>query len=151
MRQRRDVVAEVRRGDTRQQLASGEAHGPAEVKVGPFDGIAVRAGDVISLSIGPRDGNHSCDLTAIDLKITGKKGDARQTWNLAERCIRATCWPAIRMRIDSATRTCGTSTPSPSRRRDRRRSFRPDRCWQSGKRRRAAKSGRHWRSTCRNC
>jgi hypothetical protein len=73
----------VRRGTTRQQLTSGEAHGPAEVKVGPFDGIAVHTGEVISLSIGPFNGDHSCDLTSIDLAITGKKGDAQQTWNLA--------------------------------------------------------------------
>ena len=39
------------------------------MKVGPLDGVAVRAGDVVLLSIGPRDGDHSCDLTAIDLKI----------------------------------------------------------------------------------
>lgn len=72
----------VRRGTTRQQLAGGEAHGPAEVKVGPFDGIAVHEGDVISLSIGPFNGDHSCDLTAIELEITGKKGDTQQMWNL---------------------------------------------------------------------
>lgn len=73
----------VRRGTTRQQLASGEAHGPTEVKVGPFDGIAVRAGDVLSLSIGPFNGDHSCDLTAVDLEIIGKKAGAQQTWNLS--------------------------------------------------------------------
>ena len=38
----------------------------------------------VSLSIGPRNGDHSCDLTAIDLEITGENGDAQQTWNLAE-------------------------------------------------------------------
>jgi hypothetical protein len=73
----------VRRGATRQQLASGEAHGPAEVKVGPFDGVAVHAGDIISLSIGSLNGDHSCDLTAIDLEVTGKKGDAEHKWNLS--------------------------------------------------------------------
>src|SRR5262249_36453932 len=74
----------LRRGTTRQQLASGEAHGAAEKKVGPFDGIAVHAGDIVSLSIGPRNGDHSCDLTAIDLEIDGKKGEAQQKWNLAD-------------------------------------------------------------------
>ncbi|HEX4413313.1 MAG TPA: DUF1592 domain-containing protein, partial [Lacipirellulaceae bacterium] len=73
----------LRRGTTRQQLASGVAQGPAEVKVGPLGQIAVRAGDVLSVSIGSRDGNHSCDLTAIDLAITSTKDGATQTWNLA--------------------------------------------------------------------
>ncbi len=73
----------LRRGATRQQLASGVAQGPAEVKVGPFDGIVVRAGDVLSLSIGARDGDHSCDLTAIDFDVTGRKGDPQSIWNLA--------------------------------------------------------------------
>ena len=75
---------ELRRGTTRQRLAGGKAQGAAEVKVGPFDGIKVRAGDVVSLSIGPRDGNHSCDLTAIDLEITSQEGDEQRTWNLAK-------------------------------------------------------------------
>jgi hypothetical protein len=53
------------------------------VKFGPFDNIAVHAGDVVSLSIGPLNGDHSCDLTAIDLEVARKKGDAEQKWNLA--------------------------------------------------------------------
>lgn len=73
----------LRRGTTRQQLASGVAQGPAEVKVGPLDQIAVRTGDVLSVSIGARDGNHACDLTAIDLAITSAKDDTTQIWNLA--------------------------------------------------------------------
>ncbi len=75
---------ELRRGTTRQRLASGAAQGATEAKVGPFDGIKVRAGDVVSLSIGPRDGNHSCDLTAVDLEISNKGGDEQHTWNLAK-------------------------------------------------------------------
>lgn len=76
----------VRRGATREQLASGTARAGAEleVKVGPFDSVMVHPGDVISLSIGPRDGDHSCDLTAVDLEINAKKGDPKQTWNLAK-------------------------------------------------------------------
>ncbi len=73
----------VRRGAVRQQLAAGEAHGPAEVKVGPFDGIMLHPGDVVSLSIGSFNGDHSCDLTAVDLEITGNNGKAQQSWNLA--------------------------------------------------------------------
>ena len=71
---------ELRRGSTRQRLAAGTAQGPKEVKVGPFDQLAVQPGDLLSLIIGPRDGNHSCDMTAVDLDI--KATDGKQ-WNLA--------------------------------------------------------------------
>jgi hypothetical protein len=70
---------ELRRGNTRQRLATGTAQGPNKVKVGPLDKIAVQAGDFISLVIGPRDGNHSCDLTAIELVLH----DSEHEWNLA--------------------------------------------------------------------
>jgi hypothetical protein len=73
---------ELRRGATRQRLAAGTAQGANEVKVPPIDGLAVQPGDLVSLLIGPRDGNHSCDLTAVDLVLTSSGGEAR-TWNLA--------------------------------------------------------------------
>lgn len=72
-------VLEVRRGNTRTRLASGIAHGPREVAVGPVDKVLVKTGDVISFAIGPRDGNHSCDLTAVDLTI---QSDDKE-WDLA--------------------------------------------------------------------
>ncbi len=71
---------EVRRGNTRQRLATGTAQGANEMKFGPFEHLALRAGDVVSLVIGPRDGNHSCDLTAVDLILS----DGTNTWNLAK-------------------------------------------------------------------
>lgn len=70
---------EVRRGNTRQRLATGVSQGAKEINVGPFDNVAVKAGDVISLVIGPRDGNHSCDLTAVDLTLV----QADRQWNLS--------------------------------------------------------------------
>jgi len=74
---------ELRRGASRQRLAEGAAHGAADAQVGPFDGIVVRASDVVALSIGPREGDHACDLTAIDLEIAAEGAEGR-TWNLAE-------------------------------------------------------------------
>ena len=71
---------ELRRGTSRQRLAAGTAQGAKEVKFGPFQNLAVQPGDVMSLVIGPRDGNHSCDLTAVDLNLT----DNSRTWNLAK-------------------------------------------------------------------
>jgi hypothetical protein len=70
---------ELRRGPTRRRLAAGVAAGPTEVKVGPINDLTVQHGDLVSLSIGPRDGNHSCDLTAVDLTLAG---DGHE-WNLA--------------------------------------------------------------------
>ena len=72
---------ELRRGATRQRLAAGVAQGAKEVQFGPIEALAVQPGDLVSLLIGPRDGNHSCDLTAIDLRLIGK--DDQQTWDLA--------------------------------------------------------------------
>ncbi|MEX2027032.1 MAG: DUF1592 domain-containing protein, partial [Pirellulaceae bacterium] len=73
---------EHRRGNNRQQLAAGIAHGAKEVPVGPIEKLAVRKGDVVSLVIGPRDANHSCDLTRIDLSLTNLSNE-KQAWNLA--------------------------------------------------------------------
>ena len=70
---------ELRRGAVRQRLAAGVAQGAKEVTVGPVTEIAVRRGDLVSLLIGPRDGNHACDLTAVDLTLAG---DGLE-WNLA--------------------------------------------------------------------
>jgi Protein of unknown function (DUF1592)/Protein of unknown function (DUF1588)/Protein of unknown function (DUF1587)/Protein of unknown function (DUF1585)/Protein of unknown function (DUF1595) len=71
---------ELRRDASRQRLAEGAVQGAAAAQVGPLDGVIVRPGDVVALSIGPREGDHSCDLTAIDLKIV-EEGTNR-TWNL---------------------------------------------------------------------
>jgi len=50
---------ELRRGGTRQRLAQGFTRGAAPVSAGPFERVAVRAGDLVSVLIGPRDGNAS--------------------------------------------------------------------------------------------
>jgi hypothetical protein len=70
---------DLRRGPTRIRLASGTAQGDSESRFGPIPDIAVRVGDALSLSVGPRDGNHSCDLTAVDLTLT----DGTHRWDLA--------------------------------------------------------------------
>lgn len=79
---------ELRRGANRQRLATGTAHGGTEVKPRPVENLSVQPGDLISLLIGSRDGNHACDLTAVDLKLTtsgnANTGNATRTWNLAD-------------------------------------------------------------------
>ncbi len=71
---------ELRRGNSRQRLATGVSQGAAVVSFGPFESVSVQPGDLISLVINPRDGNHSCDLTAIELSLAS----ATQSWNLAQ-------------------------------------------------------------------
>ncbi len=61
---------ELRRGNMRQRLAAGIAQGGKPVEIGPLANVAVHPGDLISLLIGPRDGNHACDLTDLELTLT---------------------------------------------------------------------------------
>jgi hypothetical protein len=73
-------VVELRRGNVRQRLAEGISHGAAVVAIPPQQNVAVQSGDVIALVISPRDGNHSCDLTLIDLVLRGKGHE----WSIAK-------------------------------------------------------------------
>jgi hypothetical protein len=70
---------ELRRGTTRRRLASGTAQGAEDVPFGPFPRLSIQPGDVVAVVVGPRDGNHSCDLTAVDLTLA----DGPRTWDLA--------------------------------------------------------------------
>jgi hypothetical protein len=72
---------ELRRGAARERLAAGVAQGSKEVFIGPIEKLAIQHGDLVSLLIGPRNGNHACDLTALELKLTSDSG---KTWNLAQ-------------------------------------------------------------------
>lgn len=72
----------VQRGGTRRSLAEGIAHGATPVEVGPIPSLHVEAGDLLSFRIGPRDGNHSCDLTEVDWQITSL-ANREEVWNLA--------------------------------------------------------------------
>ncbi len=74
---------ELRRGNSRQRLAVGHTQGGTPNQLGPFQKLQIAAGDVVALSIGPRDGNHVCDLTEIDLRIVSHDNDG-QTWQLAK-------------------------------------------------------------------
>lgn len=74
-------TVELRRGATRRRLAQGNSQGAKEVVFGPLTSVAVQRGDLVSLLIGPRDGNHSCDLTRVDLTLT--PADEARRWNLA--------------------------------------------------------------------
>jgi Protein of unknown function (DUF1592)/Protein of unknown function (DUF1588)/Protein of unknown function (DUF1587)/Protein of unknown function (DUF1585)/Protein of unknown function (DUF1595)/Planctomycete cytochrome C len=70
---------EVRRGQAREALASGVSQGATQIQFGPIENIRVQRGDVVALVIGPRDGNHVCDLTAIELVLH----NGEHEWSLA--------------------------------------------------------------------
>ena len=72
-------AVELRRGHTREVLASGTSQGGTLIPMGPFENVSILSGDVIALVIGPRDGNHVCDLTAVNLTLH----DGRTEWDLA--------------------------------------------------------------------
>ncbi|QDT56972.1 hypothetical protein Pan44_50350 [Caulifigura coniformis] len=70
---------EVRRGKSVQRLAEGTSRGATPAAIGPFERLPIRPGDFVALVIAPREGNHSCDLTNVDLTITS----AGAEWNLS--------------------------------------------------------------------
>ena len=63
-------------------LGKGEIGGRGQASMPPTT-LRIRPGEVISLLIGPRDGNHGCDLTQINLRIR-ETTDALRTWDLAK-------------------------------------------------------------------
>lgn len=84
---------ELRRGRIRQRLASGNTHLPNKrpdsgrgesgpsLEIGPLQDVLVQSGDLISVLIGPRDGDRMNDLTEIKLKLTSL-GERPQEWSL---------------------------------------------------------------------
>ncbi len=75
---------ELRRGMTRQQLATGNLLlGTGGVQVGPVEDLSIHSGDLVSLRIGSREGNASCDLTEIEFRLVSS-GEGGKTWNLTE-------------------------------------------------------------------
>ena len=71
---------EVRRGRTTEVLASGESKTLDPHKIGPFENVPVEKGEVVAFVISPGEGNHVCDLTALNLTVT----DGKTTWDLAK-------------------------------------------------------------------
>jgi hypothetical protein len=74
-------LVELRRGSTRQRLAAGTAGGAEEHVFGPLENLVVQPGDLLSLIIGPRDGEHSCDMTAVGLTISTLPNDVASNTN----------------------------------------------------------------------
>lgn len=71
---------ELRRGQTNEVLAAGESKGSSVFPLGPLTDVSVKPGDVIALVIDPRNGEHTCDHTPVNLTLT----DGKQEWDLAK-------------------------------------------------------------------
>lgn len=74
---------EVRKGNRRDSLADGVTSGNEISSVGRFENVNVQAGDMITLVIGPGQGSHVCDLTAIELTIQS----AEKEWDLSNDVV----------------------------------------------------------------
>jgi len=71
---------ELRRGTTSEVLARGDIRSGEPVSIGPFEDVRISKGQVIAIVINPKDGNHTCDLTAVYLSLS----DGKTTWDLAK-------------------------------------------------------------------
>ena len=78
---------ELRRGAQRRMLAEGTVDRAGTAAPEPLRDISIHKGDLISLVIGPRDRQHACDLTEIDLTVTVADDSADpRAWSLSGDC-----------------------------------------------------------------
>ncbi|MFM9146698.1 MAG: hypothetical protein ACKORI_01010, partial [Verrucomicrobiota bacterium] len=70
---------EARRGTRRDVLAKGVSRGKQPVPFGKLAPFRVSSGDVVALVVSPRERNHTCDLTAVEFKVSMNG----RTWDLA--------------------------------------------------------------------
>jgi hypothetical protein len=76
-----------RRVLARGAVGTGGAHAfPGGGDAEALGDVPVQVGDMVSLVIGPRDHNHICDTTIVDIVITGLGGSGR-TWALTEDVV----------------------------------------------------------------
>lgn len=73
-------AVEVRRGANTERLASGVSDRSRVISFGPFEKVRVEPEHIVALVVSPKEGNHSCDLTTVNLVIR----DVNQTWDLAK-------------------------------------------------------------------
>jgi hypothetical protein len=78
------VVAES--GGGREVLAEGRLGTGGAADLPTLTGVSVAAGDMLSLVTGPRDRNHVCDTTLVELAITEEAGQGRR-WSLTRDVV----------------------------------------------------------------
>jgi hypothetical protein len=72
---------ERRRSAERRRLRGGTIDRGQAARIEPVEPISLQRGDLVCLVVGPH-GDHSCDLTAVDLTIQ-ELGGERRRWNLS--------------------------------------------------------------------
>lgn len=73
---------ELRRAGERRRLASGEVELGKAAKIEPLDMLQIQSGDLVSLLVGPKTADHSCDLTEVEMTISESGGQSR-IWSLS--------------------------------------------------------------------
>jgi hypothetical protein len=63
-------------------LAEGTFDNGGDQRFRPDQAVEIATGDVVALIVSPRDGNHACDTTHINLKLS-EAGDGGRVWDLA--------------------------------------------------------------------
>lgn len=69
-----------RKGRLRETLSTGSSSADRVIDIGRHKNISVESGDVILLAISPGYGDHSCDLTSVELVIK----DGSHEWRLSK-------------------------------------------------------------------
>ncbi|MFM7129897.1 MAG: hypothetical protein ACKO0V_11130, partial [bacterium] len=73
---------ELRRGRVRQILAAGVADNSRVNVIPKQSDIRIEKGTMLALVIGPKDREHSCDLTEVNLNLS-EKSATKKSWSLA--------------------------------------------------------------------
>lgn len=68
------------------ELAGGTFGNGGKQPFRPDHTFKIKAGDVISVVVSPRDGNHACDATHVELKLS-ELGGRNRIWNLASDVV----------------------------------------------------------------
>ncbi|MGE4002555.1 MAG: DUF1592 domain-containing protein [Planctomycetaceae bacterium] len=76
---------ELRHRADRRVLREGTIDRAGREDITLISTLSVQQGDLVSLVIGPRDGEYTCDLTEIDLSFVEVGGEKRE-WSLAGDC-----------------------------------------------------------------
>jgi len=71
---------QLRRGNTREALAAGSTDKDKLDAIEVQGSVRVQPDDVIALVVDPKEGNHACDLTAVELTLESGNSE----WNLAK-------------------------------------------------------------------
>ncbi|MCC9607943.1 DUF1592 domain-containing protein [Blastopirellula sp. JC732] len=76
---------ELRRPGERRVLAAADVDSGQAAEIPPIADLEMKQGEMLTLLIGPRNQEHTCDLTGIDLEVTST-ADSGLNWSLSKDC-----------------------------------------------------------------